>query len=42
MPEKSDFLFEESFDKNGNLEEPDLHIIDVNVKGTLLCEFGSP
>ncbi|KAJ5935996.1 hypothetical protein N7454_005294 [Penicillium verhagenii] len=35
MPEKSDFLWEDKFDENGDLVEPDLTLIDVNVKGTL-------
>lgn len=35
MPEKSGFLWEDRFDAAGDLEEPDLKLIDVNVKGTL-------
>ncbi|KAL3484346.1 hypothetical protein BJX62DRAFT_244034 [Aspergillus germanicus] len=35
MPEKSDFLWEDKLDEDGELEEPNLTLIDVNIKGTL-------
>jgi hypothetical protein len=39
MPEKSDFLWEDKLDENGELEEPNLTLIDVNIKGTLFSTF---
>ncbi|EXJ73913.1 uncharacterized protein A1O5_02207 [Cladophialophora psammophila CBS 110553] len=34
-PERPPFLFDESFDGNGLLKEPDLSIIDVNLNGVM-------
>jgi hypothetical protein len=39
MPEKSDFLWEDRLDEDGELEEPNLTLIDVNIKGTLFSRF---
>ncbi|KAL2828854.1 hypothetical protein BJY01DRAFT_255201 [Aspergillus pseudoustus] len=38
MPEKSDFLWEDEHDENGRLKEPNLTLIDVNIKGTLFSQ----
>ncbi|KAF9887685.1 hypothetical protein FE257_009638 [Aspergillus nanangensis] len=41
MPEKSDFLWDDEHDDNGELKEPNLILIDVNVKGTLFSQLSS-
>ena len=34
-PERPPFLFEDSLDENGLLEEPDFRLIDINLNGVM-------
>lgn len=39
IPEKENWLFEDKLDADGRLAEPDLKLIDVNLKGVMRSEL---
>lgn len=39
IPERGPWIFEDILDSSGELQEPDLRIIDINLKGVILSTY---